>query len=133
MDDISFTKVKITMPSKTLFEANATLVNIPGGKGMFGVMPGHMKLISKITIGLVTVFHKETTQFFIYGGIAQITQNKVNIVTEFAVNLKKENKGKITKEILRLENSLKHCKQDSLETHIIKDNIEKYKSLLTFL
>ena len=85
--------VRITMPSETIFEAQAKMVNVPGTDGVLGVLPGHVKLISKIAIGCVSVFLREQEKkFFIYEGIAQITPLEVNIVSEFAVDLEGQNK-----------------------------------------
>ena len=61
--------VKIVMPLDVMFEANATMVTIPGGEGVFSVLPGHVKFISTISTGCVSVFlDKEEKKFFISGG-----------------------------------------------------------------
>jgi len=61
--------VKITMPSETIFEAKAEMVNLPGSDGIFGVLPGHAKLIAKIAIGCISVFlGGQEKKFFIYEG-----------------------------------------------------------------
>jgi len=48
--------VRIILPSKVALEMEATLVNIPGTEGVFGVLPGHAKLTSSIDVGVVTLF-----------------------------------------------------------------------------
>lgn len=132
-------KVKIIMPSDTLFEADARMVNIPGGNGMFGVLPGHMKLISTIQVGVVSVFVNDQEQkFFIHGGLGQITGTEVNIVTDFALAMCDQTKADILSKIANLKSELEHLEKDTLrkndlEIDILNDNISRYHALLNFV
>ena len=44
--------VRIILPSETFLEVETSQVNIPGTEGVFGVLPGHVKLTSAIEIGI---------------------------------------------------------------------------------
>lgn len=126
--------VKITMPSETIFEAQAKMVNVPGTEGVFGVLPGHVKLISKIAIGCVSVFlGEQEKKFFIYEGIAQITPIEVNIVSEFVVDLAGQNKSDILNRIANFQTELEQSEKNSLESKLLDDAIIKYNSLLAFM
>ena len=50
--------VKIITPSKVVLESEATMVTIPGNKGEFSVLPDHMKLVSSINSGIITLVNK---------------------------------------------------------------------------
>ena len=60
------------MPSSVLYEdAPVEMVIVPGGDGMFGVMPSHVPTIAELKPGVVSV--QETaggplTKYFISGG-----------------------------------------------------------------
>ncbi|MCP5362707.1 MAG: ATP synthase F1 subunit epsilon [Rickettsiaceae bacterium] len=126
--------VKITMPSETIFEGEAKMVNIPGSDGIFGVLPGHAKLIAKITIGCISVFLEDhEKKFFIYDGIAQITPLEVNIVSEFAVDLEGQNKNEILSKITNLNTEREQAQENSLEAKLLENAITKYNSLLDFM
>ena len=95
--------VKITMPSETIFEGEAKMVNLPGSEGVFGVLPGHAKLIAKIAIGCISVFlGGQEKKFFIYEGIAQITLLEVNIVSEFVMDLERQYKNEILNKLSQM-------------------------------
>ncbi len=126
--------VKIILPSKVALKMDATLVNIPGSEGVFGVLPGHAKFASSIDVGVITLFSREETiKYFIYVGVAQITGSELNILSEFAIDLAKENTASVRKKITDLKNNLSEVPADSIEADITSDNIEKYQSLLNFI
>ena len=126
--------VRITMPSETIFEANAKMVNIPGTEGLLGVLPGHAKLIAKIAIGCISVFlGDQEKKFFIYEGIAQITPLELNIVSEFIVGFEGQNKNEILNKITNLKTQLEQCEKNNLEAKLLDGAITRYSSLLNFI
>lgn len=127
--------VKIILPSKTVLSKDATMVTIPGKDGDFTVLKGHVRLISNIKIGVVSIFiNNEQTKYFVYGGIAQVNQNELNILSEFAVNIDDFSKTTILDNIASLQNKLSEIiDQNSLEAQIVVDKLEKYQALLKFL
>lgn len=126
--------VRIILPSETFLEVEASQVNIPGTEGVFGVLPGHVKLTSAIEIGIASIFNNEIeTKYYIHGGVVQVTGDEVNIVTEYAASIPKSNKTTITNEITDLKEELSSEEEGSIEADIILDKIEKHKSLIKFL
>jgi F-type H+-transporting ATPase subunit epsilon len=126
--------VKITMPSETIFEAKAEMVNLPGSDGIFGVLPGHAKLIAKIAIGCISVFlGDQEKKFFIYEGIAQITPLEVNIVSEFVMDLERQYKNEVLNKITNLKTELEQSKKNSSEAKLLEYTITRYNSLLDFM
>jgi F0F1-type ATP synthase epsilon subunit len=98
------------------------------------VLPGHVKLISKIAIGCVSVFlGEQEKKFFIYEGIAQITPLEVNVVSEFVVDLACQNKSDILNRIANFQTELEQSEKNSLESKLLDDAIIKYNSLLAFM
>ncbi len=126
--------VRIILPSETFLEVETSQVNIPGTEGVFGVLPGHVKLTSAIEIGIASIFNNELeTRYYIHGGVVQITGDEVNIVTEYAASIPESNKTTITNEITDLQEELSSEEEGSIEADIILDKIEKHKSLIKFL
>ena len=126
--------VRIILPSKTFLETEVDLVNIPGGDGVFGVLPGHAKLTSTIEIGVVSLFLNDNeTKYYVHGGVVQVTGDEVNIVTEYSASIADSNKTTITNEITDLEEELDSEEEGSIESDIILDKIEKHQSLIKFL
>ena len=126
--------VKIIMPSEVVFEANAMMVNIPGGEGVFGVLPGHVKLISTVAIGSISVFlDDQEKKFFIYGGVARVTPTDVDIVSEFVVSLDGQKKSDVLSKLAILKLELDSLEKNSLDANILNATITKYDSLLSFV
>ena len=120
--------VRIILPSETFLEIEASQINIPGTEGVFGVLPGHVKLTSAIEIGVASIFNNETeTKYYIHGGVVQVTGDEVNIVTEYAASIPGSNKTTITNEITDLKEELSSEQEESIEADIILDKIEKHK------
>ncbi len=126
--------VKIILPSMTILDAEASMVNLPGEEGVFGVLPGHCKLISNINTGIISVFLNEREQkYFVFNGVAQVTGEELNILSEFAAVLEQETKTEVMDHITLLESSLLDHEQGSLQADIILGKLEKYQELLKFL
>ncbi len=126
--------VRIILPSETYLEAQAEMVNILGSEGVFGVLPGHAKLTSTIDIGVISLFIDGIEKkYYIHGGVAQVTGQEVNIITEYAASIQESNKTTIANEITDLEDEILSEEDDSIEAEIVLDKIEKHKSLIKFL
>ena len=126
--------VRIILPSETFLEIEASLVNIPGGDGVFGVLPGHAKLTSTIDVGIISLFIDDVKKiYYVHGGVAQVTGDAVNIVTEYAASIAGSNKTTITNEITDLKEELASEEENSIESDINLAKIEKHQSLIKFL
>lgn len=125
---------KIILPSGALLETEATMVTIPGAEGVFGVLPGHAPLVSSVDSGVVAVSSREKAQnYFVYGGIAQVSELGVNIISEFAVDLSSVSASSVRQDITDFEKKLSGLDADSVEAFEISDKLKKYQSLLKFL
>lgn len=125
---------RILLPSKTFLEVVVDQVNIPGTQGVFGVLPQAARFISSINIGIVSLFNNNIEmKYYIHGGIAQIKDNEVNIMTEYAASISKSNKPMVTKEIIALREKATLVPHSSIEAKILKTKIEQYQALLNVL
>lgn len=63
---------------------------VPGTSGDFGVLPGHMPLISTLRADAVVVVEGldgSTTRFQVAGGVAEVTPTTLTILAEAATPL----------------------------------------------
>jgi F-type H+-transporting ATPase subunit epsilon len=126
--------VKIILPSMTLLDVEANMVNLPGQEGVFGVLPGHCKLISNINTGIVSVFLAgQEEKYFVFSGVAQVKGEELNILSEFALLVDRETKEEALDQVTLLKNSLLEQQPESLQANIILNTLEKYQALLKFL
>ena len=125
---------RIILPSKTLIEKEVGLVNAPGDDGIFGVLAEHSNFVSALKVGILQLFTNETSEnYFIYGGICEVRDNSVNIITEFAADIGRADKNVVNKEISSLKDDLLKEHQDEANKQIINNKITRLNSLLEFI
>lgn len=78
-------QVDIVTPEKPYASVQATLVEVPGVEGDFGVLPGHAPLISAIRPGIVTIHldGQAKQRFVVLGGMAEVTPERCTILGEY--------------------------------------------------
>ncbi|MCC8371415.1 MAG: ATP synthase F1 subunit epsilon [Rickettsia endosymbiont of Pseudomimeciton antennatum] len=126
-------RVKIVTPINVLFDKQAQEVIMPGELGEFGVLPGHELLIASLKDGLTKItVDNSVFKYFICSGLAEVTDSKVNIITEFAVDTSNLQPNKIVEKIEFLKKEINQ-ENDDTKNDIIKLDIARYESLLTCL
>ena len=73
----------VLTPEKEVYKGEATLVPLQGVDGQFQIMDKHAPLIAALSDGLLKITNnKEKLSFFIKGGIVEVLNNKVSVLTE---------------------------------------------------
>lgn len=87
-NNIHSLNVEIITPTSSFEFKDAHMAVMPGAKGEFGVLPGHVPLISGLASGIVTVFQgnhmKVVGRISISPGFVEVTGNSVVILVEQA-------------------------------------------------
>ncbi|MBM3617587.1 MAG: ATP synthase F1 subunit epsilon [Alphaproteobacteria bacterium] len=80
-----FVQVDLVTPERLFASVEATLVEVPGSEGDFGVLPGHAPLISAIRPGVVTIHlvGGAKQRFVVIGGMAEVTTERCTILGEY--------------------------------------------------
>lgn len=81
-----------TVPTKSLYEnASVEMVILPGGDGMYAVMPSHVPTISELKPGVVSVQEVAggpLSKYFVSGGFSSVTpDSKLNVTVLEAVEI----------------------------------------------
>ncbi|MBQ6956047.1 MAG: F0F1 ATP synthase subunit epsilon [Bacteroidales bacterium] len=77
-------QVKIIKPDTTLYEGQATLIQLPGTGGLFEILENHAPIISSLAAGnirLQTDGHEEKT-FEIKAGVVKGQENNILILVQ---------------------------------------------------
>jgi F-type H+-transporting ATPase subunit epsilon len=73
----------IVSPAKLVFEGEASMVEVPGTEGDFGVLPGHAPFFSMIRPGIVTIHQGGVKEkHFISGGYADVGPDATTILSD---------------------------------------------------
>ncbi len=77
--------VELVTPERRILAVQADEAIIPGGRGLFGVRPGHTPFLSLMEPGVVTLREGSTTQlFFVAGGFVEVANDKVLVLADEA-------------------------------------------------
>jgi F-type H+-transporting ATPase subunit epsilon len=83
-DPIAFDLVS---PERLLLSTQAEMVTVPGSDGYMGVLKGHEPVISTLRAGMIDVkgLDGSDTRFFIRGGFADVSADKITVLAEEAI------------------------------------------------
>lgn len=77
--------VEIVTPEKRVLQVQVDEAIVPGGKGLFGVRPGHTPFLSVVEPGALTVKEGGTQQvWFVAGGFVQVANDTVRVLADQA-------------------------------------------------
>lgn len=73
----------IVSPAKIVFSGEATLAEIPGAEGDFGVLPGHAPFFSMLRPGVITIHDGAgKTRLFTSGGYADVSPTGTTVLSD---------------------------------------------------
>jgi F-type H+-transporting ATPase subunit epsilon len=129
----SLIKVKIITVKSLILELDASMVTLPATDGEMGILPGHIPMLVELEAGIVKITSpSKDTKYFIYGAVAEITGEYVNILADFGIDLVTTTKNQILEEISSLELSLaKEIHEHNIAA--IKANLGRQRELLKHL
>lgn len=81
--------VSILSPLKSLFQGNATSVNLPGKLGAFTILENHAPIVSTLDPGIITINNNDKiTEIEIVSGFVEVHNNEITICVEQPKNEK---------------------------------------------
>lgn len=77
----------LVSPERLLLSDEFEMVVLPGAEGDFGVLAGHVPIISTLRPGVISIYEgdKEKERIFVNGGFAEVSNNKITVLAEEAV------------------------------------------------
>ena len=81
-------KLSIVTPNGEIFSDDVKTVSLPGKEGEFGVLPGHSSLVSSLTVGVIVIEKKDSTEAVaINWGHVKVSEDAVDVLVDGAVAL----------------------------------------------
>jgi F-type H+-transporting ATPase subunit epsilon len=112
-DKIAF---EIVSPERLLVSDAADMVTVPGAEGDFGVMAGHMPLISTLRPGVIDVRGGAASgdmRLFVLGGFAEANPDKLTVLAEEAIPMAKIDAAALEQRIRNTEEDLVLLKNEA--------------------
>src|SRR5271163_4513404 len=80
-------KLEITTPTGQVYSKDVDMVTLPGREGEMGILPMHVPLITLLGDGeIIARRGHEEDYLLVTGGCAEITGNRVAVLTVFATD-----------------------------------------------
>lgn len=97
----------IVTPEKKFFSGEVQNVYMPGTEGEMGILPGHVPLVTGVNPGeLRFSINGKIEELAIGAGFAEITQEKVTVLTDLAVSDEDIDEAKVEAAMKRAEEAL---------------------------
>jgi F-type H+-transporting ATPase subunit epsilon len=101
-------KLEVTTPTGQVYSKDVDMVTLPGQEGEMGILPMHVPLITLLGDGEIIARHgNEEDHILVTGGCAEITADRVAILTVFATKADAIDEGKAETARARAEARLK--------------------------
>ena len=82
-------KLEIVTPAAVVYSEDVEMVTMPAADGQIGVLPHHVRLLTRVVPGEIAVRKNGEQLFLAVGeGLVEITGDHVSIVTDMAVKAK---------------------------------------------
>ena len=79
-------KLEIVTPQATVYSEDVDMVTLPGIEGQIGILPHHVRLMTRLVPGEMIVRKNGQVRFMAVGeGLIEVTGDRVSIVTDMAV------------------------------------------------
>lgn len=105
--------LEIVTPEKKIFSDTVGNVYLPGADGELGILDGHASLVTALQPGELRYDKDGKTQILAVGtGFAEVTEHKVNVLTDMAMGEEQVDEGKVEAAMKRAEEQLKNIGHD---------------------
>ncbi|HEY6579451.1 MAG TPA: F0F1 ATP synthase subunit epsilon [Rhizomicrobium sp.] len=131
-DKIAF---DIVSPERLLLSDEADMVTVPGSEGDFGVLAGHMPLISTLRPGVIDIrggAASGDSRFFVLGGFAEANAAKITILAEEAIPLAQIDAAALEQRIRNTEEDLGLAKTEPERARVAEqlDHLRQLRAAL---
>jgi len=100
-------RLEIVTPDHRAYSDDVDMVVIPGVEGEMGVLPMHVPLMTQIHPGELVVTKGAQTLYLAVGeGFVEVTQERVNVLTDMAIEEKHIDEAAAEAAVKRAEESL---------------------------
>lgn len=121
---------ELVTPEQLTLQTQATMVEVPGEEGDFGVLSGHAPLISMIRPGVVAVHreHQEMKRYFVPSGYAEVTPERCVVLAEYAEDLAVTSRADVEQRLHAAKRALdiattEEARMDAEKTMLYAENL----------
>lgn len=119
-------KLDIVTPVGKIFSNNVKSVTLPGVEGEFGVLPGHIGIITTLNPGVIEIEKIDGKKEIvaINWGYAKVDEKSVDILAEGAVDINGDSESEIAKAIANAKQLLEDSTDNNVAVSMVVSRIE---------
>jgi F-type H+-transporting ATPase subunit epsilon len=108
----------LVLPERELVTTESDMVVVPGGEGDFGVLPGHIPMITTVRAGVVELYDdgKVTARYVVAGGFAEVTAERCAVLAEEAMPLAEVTADQLAARVRQAEEDLEDANAPAAKT-----------------
>lgn len=119
-------KLDIVTPEGKIFSNNVKSVTLPGIEGEFGVLPGHIGVVTVLTTGVIEIEKEDSSKEIvaINWGHAKVDERSVDVLAEGAVDISGNNESEIAQAIQKAKKLLEESTDNKVAVSMVVSHIE---------
>ena len=126
-------KLDIVTPEGKIFSNDVKSVTLPGSEGEFGVLPGHIGIVTTLNSGVIEIEKKDGKREIvaINWGYAKVDETRVDVLAEGAVDINGDSEREIAQDIANDKKLLEDSSDNNVAVSMVVSRIENSaKSIL---
>ncbi len=106
---------ELVTPEQLLVSQPVHMVVVPGGEGYYGVLAGHIPMITTVEPGVIEVFDETSVleRVFVSGGFAETTQTRITVLAAEAVRIRNIDGEAIEQSVQNLTEDLEDAETEA--------------------
>ncbi|WP_297579214.1 ATP synthase F1 subunit epsilon [uncultured Helicobacter sp.] len=119
-------KLDIVTPEGKIFSNDVKSVTLPGSEGEFGVLPGHVGVVTTLSAGVIEIKKKDNKKEIvaINWGYAKVDEKSVDVLVEGAVDINGNSEGEIAQAIANAKKLLEESTDNNVAVSMVVSRIE---------
>ncbi len=120
-------RLSIVTPNGEIFNDDVKTVTLPGKEGEFGVLPGHVSLVSSLTVGVIVIEKANSTEAVaINWGHVKVDERSVDVLADGAIALTSGKDSEIAKNIEAAKELVKSVKDSNISVASVEAKINSF-------
>ncbi len=119
-------KLDIVTPEGKIFSNDVKSVTLPGSEGEFGVLPGHVGIVTTLNAGVIEIEKQDSKKEIvaINWGYAKVNETSVDVLAEGAVDINGDSESEIAQAIANARKLLEESTDNNIAVSMVVSRIE---------